>query len=194
LAISDAIALVAATALAMAATRDSWVFYFAFFKPGGDAYRMPFPDLMYVVRNLVYSTSFFAATWSLAVLVLGLRQPRPIFRAVARQPGMAAVLATVIVLALQLANLAVSLGLHIAWFGDWDPDTEGLIGDWLSSGMLEEPPLIPSMVGCAVAATWIVQAASGRWKSKPNWIDRLGRALGLFWMATIPFSWFSWNV
>ncbi|WP_435016218.1 hypothetical protein TA3x_003782 [Tundrisphaera sp. TA3] len=194
--ISDAIILVAATAAALGATRHSWAFYFEFFKPGGDAYRFPFPDTMFVFRDLLFSISFFPAAWSLAVLWLGIRQPRPRFGVVTRQPGMTAALATVVVLAIQLANFAASFGFRYAWLGplDYDTDTEGWIGDWFVYDFRKEPPLIPSMVGCAVAATWIVQAASGRWKPKPNGIDRLGRALGWYWMATIPFSWFSWNV
>jgi hypothetical protein len=50
---------------------------------------------------------------------------------------------------------------------------------------------LPSEIGCAVAAAWTVQAISGRWRRKPSWVDRMGRTLGWFWIATVPLSWFS---
>ena len=37
--------------------------------------------------------------------------------------------------------------------------------------------------GYAVAATWVVLAASGRWRPEKSWVDRLGRALGLAWIC-----------
>jgi hypothetical protein len=46
-----------------------------------------------------------------------------------------------------------------------------------------------------VAIAWILLAANGRWRSEPHWLDRMGRTLGWFWIAIIPFSyWWDYNV
>jgi hypothetical protein len=37
--------------------------------------------------------------------------------------------------------------------------------------------------GFTVAAIWLLLALSGRWRPERSWIDRLGRLLGLVWMA-----------
>jgi hypothetical protein len=66
--IADAIALIAATAVASAATRHGWPRYFDNFRPGGFAYQQTFPDFMYMVRHLFYSASYFTAAWTLACL------------------------------------------------------------------------------------------------------------------------------
>jgi len=49
---------------------------------------------------------------------------------------------------------------------------------------------VPSDIGCAIVAAWTIQAMSGRWRPSRDWNDRLGRILGYFWIATIPFAWF----
>jgi hypothetical protein len=56
---------------------------------------------------------------------------------------------------------------------------------------------ISSAIGTsmAVAAAWLLLAASGRWRSEPGWLDGLGRVLGTFWIAIIPFSrWWDYHV
>jgi hypothetical protein len=35
----------------------------------------------------------------------------------------------------------------------------------------------------AVVVAWVILLLSGRWRSEPSWIDRLGRALGVFWIV-----------
>jgi hypothetical protein len=37
--------------------------------------------------------------------------------------------------------------------------------------------------GWTVAAIWLLLALSGRWRPEPSWIDRLGRLLGVVWIA-----------
>jgi hypothetical protein len=45
--------------------------------------------------------------------------------------------------------------------------------------------------GLAVAAAWTAMALAGRWRSQPDAIDRLGRAMGFFWLAMVPVTWVS---
>ena len=37
-------------------------------------------------------------------------------------------------------------------------------------------------VGLAVAAVWVVQFASGRWRKPADWIDCCGRIVGACWI------------
>ena len=37
--------------------------------------------------------------------------------------------------------------------------------------------------GWTVAAIWLVLVLSGRWRTERSWIDRLGRLLGVVWIA-----------
>jgi hypothetical protein len=38
-------------------------------------------------------------------------------------------------------------------------------------------------VGIAVTAAWVNLAVCDRWKPEAGWIDRLGRAVGVCWIA-----------
>jgi hypothetical protein len=186
--IFDAMTLVVATALAASATRHWWSGYIDNFRPGGDAYQQTLPDFMYMVRHLLYCASYFTAAWSLACLVLGLRRPRMKFRSIVRQPGMVACLTTAVVLGLRMVNVVVTLPIRYAYLGIfYEYDIYKLLES------IEEIPQVPSEIGCAIAAAWVIRRASGRWRPEAYWIDRLGRALGFLWIATIPFSSFSWN-
>jgi hypothetical protein len=176
--IFDAMTFVAATALAASATRHWWASYFDSFRPGGDAYQENFVNLMYRVRYLLYSASYFTASWSLACLTLGLRQPRMSFRFVLGQPGMVACLTTAVILGLRLFTVAISFVFRYLY------DVNLTISQILD--IMDEPPQIPSEIGCAIAAAWVIQRASGGWRPEAYWIDRLGRALGFLWIANIP--------
>ena len=47
----------------------------------------------------------------------------------------------------------------------------------------------------AVAAAWSLLFLSGRWRSDSGWLDRMGRLMGWFWLAIIPFScWWDYYV
>lgn len=38
-------------------------------------------------------------------------------------------------------------------------------------------------VGLAVGATWLVQYMSGRWRKSADWIDVMGRIVGVLWIV-----------
>ena len=178
-------AFIAATALAASATRHWWAGYFDSFRPGGDAYQENFVNLMYRIRYLLYSASYFTAAWSLACLMLGLRQPRAAFRSVLGQPGMVACLATAVILGLR--SFSIFFSFVFRYFYDTNLNLSQIID------VMDEPPQVPSEIGCAIVAAWVVQRASGHWRPEACWTDRLGRALGFLWIANIPLSSFSWN-
>jgi hypothetical protein len=50
--------------------------------------------------------------------------------------------------------------------------------------------LEPLPLAAAVAATWSLLLVNRRWHPERSWIDRLGRFLGLYWLAAglvVPF-------
>ena len=179
--------LIFATALAMALTRHSWPGYIESFGPGGDAYHQTFATFMYQVRYLIYTASYFTASWSLACLILGLRQSSTNSRALFSQPGMVACLTTAVVVAFRIATNSISLLVSHLTFGDM------AIFDLITINLSDTLTQVPSEIGCAVAAAWVVQWAGGRWQSESSWTGRMGRALGILWILTIPFSPFSWS-
>lgn len=114
------------------------------------------------------------AGFTVALLVLRLRRPRPARLRLWRQPGAAALLASASVLGLMTAGSAVLLA-RVGW-----PSIDDLI--WNNGA-----PLFP-LPGAAVLGVWITLAASGRWKAERSWIDRSGRAAGAAWVLLFGLS------
>jgi hypothetical protein len=105
----------------------------------------------------------FLATRSLAVPVVRLRRPRPPVGEALSQPG--------VVVGLDiLSNLWAYL--FLAWFQ-----------------ILPPPQVQVSTWGGGVAIAWGLLALTGRWRPEANWIDRLGRALGVCWIGSVPWMW-----
>jgi hypothetical protein len=92
---------------------------------------------------------------TLAALIYRLRRPRPRWRRLVRQPGMAAVLTAVIV---WLASLPLVV---------LEPD-------------LGRPAVL---AGFGITARWGLLRLSRRWRCEPSWVDRLGRLVGITWIA-----------
>lgn len=99
---------------------------------------------------------------TLALIWIRLRRPRPPGRAIARQPGFAACAA---------ALVGFFLGLEASYL----------------LGAAVRPELA---VGAAVGATWVALLVTRRWAAEPGWIDRLGRGVGLGWIAVALGVWF----
>jgi hypothetical protein len=115
-----------------------------------------------------------ATSLSLALWMLRLRQPRPRWRRLIRQPGMLASTATVLGTVLFLVKVLLN-----ELFVHWDPagmrQFEAL---WLV-----RLPLSAEIV----AVTWILLISSGLWLFEPSWIDRAGTALGVYWIISATF-------
>jgi hypothetical protein len=167
----DATTLIAATGIGLAVVRvysPEW--YTSPYRPS------PAPSLgdwaSVVLSNWAYYLSPIPAAWTLAVLALRLRHPRPIRRRLMREPGMTAGCAAAGAIALGAVHYLldrVSLSLRHSGRGD----SFELMSLW---------------AGIAVGAAWLCLGLSGRWTSEPSWLDRSGRLLGLYWVSMIPLA------
>ena len=113
--------------------------------------------------------SLVAAWWMLALLVLQYRGPHPGRWRLARRPGHVACLVAMVALAVG--------GLHhlVQYvFQDESHRPFSCHQLWITASV---------HVGPTIAGTWLLLAMSGRWKSDPGWMDRLGRGLGWLWIA-----------
>jgi hypothetical protein len=125
-------------------------------------------------RGTVYSgmLSPLAVALSLALFILRLRKPRPGLRRLLRQPGMVASSATVI---------ATGLFVMKVLFSEYYLARTGTVMSrplhWL--WMMRLP-----WNGEVVAVAWILLWLGGSWHSEPTWIDRAGRVLGVYWVAS----------
>jgi hypothetical protein len=130
----------------------------------------------------------FLVTLTPAVLVMSLRRPRPRWRQVARQPGMAASCAAIPPIAM------ASIGMYnMANFMDrpeWylPAGMEAKIIYGISSPL---PPLgeiygtYGSVIGLWVLGAWLLMAVGGWWRAERSGIDRLGRAFGAAWIVSM---------
>jgi hypothetical protein len=207
--LSDAIVLVAATAIGLALVKP----YYAVMPPL--RWTPPFPfgsrflGRMEGVCVCLVLASPFVAAWTLAILGLRLRRPRAHWRRLVRQPGLVAGLMVALVLILRLVGFATmcarvmgqsNLGIrNVTSIGG------GGIGR-LSGAFMGLPPgylcfdfdhflNTMAMIGVAIGSGWMLLLVSGRWRPEPSWIDRAGRVLGWFWIAILPLTgWWDFHV
>lgn len=105
--------------------------------------------------------------WTLAVLTIRLRRPRPRLRVLLRQPGFVASLSAT--LALLLCGLTL--------IPDLASGNKPAPLRWYLVNFTPEPAF-------AVFGAWFTLAANRRWRPEPSWIDRLGRLLGIAWFLS----------
>jgi hypothetical protein len=112
-----------------------------------------------------------AASLTLALLILRFIPPRPRMRRLALQPGVAACSSVILAL---IWGTAFS-----AWLVLSDPKTYGLGADFL--GNVSEYFLRFASFG--VVTAWTILGWAGQWGDSPDWIERVLRVLGIFWIA-----------
>lgn len=113
----------------------------------------------------------FLAALTLAWYPLRLRRPRVRWSHLSRQPGVA--VALVAVLAWLAGGLITS---------PWAIGVQRAPTGWLAIGFI---PLAASTTlgGFGVLLTWTCSTLAGRWRPEATWVDRLGRAVGVGWLA-----------
>lgn len=114
-----------------------------------------------------------------AFIPLRLLPPRPSIRRVMRQPGMAACCAATLVIVVGTGAGFAQAILRRSMYPD--RPILGLLQKFQSDTGLP--------MGPAVAATWAALILSGTWRPERSWIDRLGRAAGVFWIVFVLFQW-----
>ncbi len=125
-----------------------------------------------------------ASTLALGLLIVRLRRPRPRRERLFVQPGAAACGA--VVLALMVRSMEVWNDQFILLFRAsnsrslWSLRDEWW--DFVRFGLLD-------LAGLAVLTSWIGLLAIRRFRPEPSAIDRLGRAIGAFWILAMVTSW-----
>jgi hypothetical protein len=134
-----------------------------------------------ITRMPVWKAVIFGAlVLTMTLIPLRFRRPRP--RLLGRHPGTIACLAVVLSAALMFADNAASwlrLDPNLPSTTVWDNRAMLLV-----AGLLQ-----PYGHGATVAGAWMALAISGRWRPEGDWIDRTGRALGAFWIASPFIQW-----
>jgi hypothetical protein len=102
---------------------------------------------------------------------LRFRAPCMPWQQLVRQPGFVACLAL-------NASLLFRMILNADMLA-WPPPGSRSGGWWGFLGLL----VYPNQNACSVVAAWVTLAACGLWKPEASWPDRLGRALGVFWLC-----------
>ena len=146
-----------------------------------------------VVQRVLELSRPYLMAWTLAILILGLRRPRPSRCAEFRQPGMAACGVATLVLAVQLSAILLRWAVEWSWAAAdaWRSHRVWSLGAtpasalqdlWLSihAGFIES-----AGAGHAIAGAWLIMVLGGWWRPEPSAIDRLGRALGVAWIAVM---------
>ena len=164
----DLLILVAATGVGLGAMRamsPDHDMYIASYTP------IPPPTWPNWVSVVVLGWAFYLspllAAWTLGILGLRLRRPRP--RRLALQLGWVACCSAT-------AGIAAGAVMTLV----------GILGRF---GVIHYFDLVPYPVGVAVLAAWAQLAASGLWRPRGDWVDRAGRVIGMAWMAMVPLLW-----
>jgi hypothetical protein len=125
----------------------------------------------------------FPATWSLAVVAIAALDMRHgLRRGARRHAGVVACYAATGAVAIATLIFCLFYTAHIL-------EDQQLIRKIFSHPTQNHPiPPFGSMTleeigGAAVLGAWSALAATGQWRTDRTWIDRLGRLLGLIWIA-----------
>jgi hypothetical protein len=184
--IADGLILVAATAFGLAASR------FVFASREARAQISNVSDLLrrapsgWTVSDVLECIAIAGVllspclmTWTPACLILRGRGPRPIRRRLRWPPGtLACVVAT---------GTVLLSGAIIAAIGGYKLRTGRSHDAWTVYVVLLVSASIQA--SAAVPWCWATLWLCGRWRPERSWLDRLGRLLGVTWIALGMFCW-----
>jgi len=125
-------------------------------------------DVIVTCSDLMVFLIPVVAPWTVLLIVLRMRSPRPSWRRIWRQPGMAACLAAL--LGWCWSGLALILAIDVGYVAR--SRRTNSLEDWARRYLADE---VFMYVGLAVAAAWTVQFFSGQWRRSADWIDVMGR-------------------
>ncbi len=116
----------------------------------------------------------FLMTFTPAVLLMRLRRPRPRWRKLARQPGVAACSAAMVPMVVAWLQIA---------YAECQPRYESFFMQGGGGGRLFRD--CGFHAGLWVLAAWLALTLSGRRRSERSGIDRLGRVVGAGWLMML---------
>jgi hypothetical protein len=143
-------------------------------------------------QKLLVMTPALLGGWTVALLAIRLRSPRPTLRRLLRQPGAAASLAAVSTIAVCLLFVGIALLVRFLRFQSHASairqmnrvigTSRPVLFDWPMQviGTLSE---CMTLVGPAVLGAWVVLALGGRRRPERGLIDGLGRLVGVAWIV-----------
>ena len=140
---------------------------------------IPLLERMTSISNTLQITKLVVASvllyWTVALLILRFRQPRPPWRRLRRQAGFLACLAILFAVLNQFA-----LGAHVLFVPSANQrfHVRGFI-----LGLAATHLIAP-----AVVTAWVTLAVSGGWKPAADWVDSLGRLIGMTWLMLYGLS------
>lgn len=190
----DAMVLVAATTVALAACRGVMAAYRSFHTPPrpvtpGDLVRdMQERGVLFAPFHVLYWSELaapFLVAWATALALLRHVPPRPPRGRRRRHPGSVAVAVAAGSLGCGLVGYGL---LASAWPLGWTLVSESFLG------LLYPPAFRCFMIamtagGFAIAGSWLALAGECRRRrrsARPDWIDRAGLALAVAWLAQTP--------
>jgi hypothetical protein len=164
----DAIILIAATAVAFVPMR----YFYSDLATSGTSIDWSVGSIFEIVMLSMVFVAPLALTWSVALWIARLRQPRPRLSRAFRQPGMVACSAIIIVALFKLINVMTLVALSY--------DTDGIPLRELPNWFMTPEAWLRYVDASAisVAAAWIVLRLGKAGRPEPSWIDRTGRILG----------------
>lgn len=126
--------------------------------------------------------SLMVLSLTLGLLVLRLREPRPKWRRLVRQPGLVAALAVMLAWLIAGAFLFVSV---FCWSANsFAMNKLGMLdASDAMNWFLTSDAIGAVLAGFAVLVAWATQLLVGRWRAESTWLDRSGRILGVVWVA-----------
>lgn len=185
----DALVLIAATALGLVAIRLTWEEQSEVFQVEGDTSLARTLSTVEHGSGLVRLVEPGLVVWTLALLILRLRSPRPAWRRLMLQPGFIVEIVTVLMLVVALFRVVILCVLTRAVGFGWskmllfafpiEVQSRPGMATWaVIRAWFLEPS---SAVALGVLSVWLVLALGRRCRPERNWIDRAGRLMGVLW-------------
>jgi hypothetical protein len=201
--LGDMLILVAALGAGMVGARELWRMQVE--KPG--SYWTSITPSWLIAASMAASV---ATPMTLACLAFRLRSPRPPRHRLWLQPGTAAMLACALLFVVKAVDVAGAFArrdvnelagraarvrvsdttylIHVSpspllLLGASVPTSNGVLWSYDAGCWGIQMAAFSAPCGFTVAAIWLLLVLSGRWRPERSWIDRLGRLLGLVWMA-----------
>jgi hypothetical protein len=175
--ITDLMILAIAAAVGCIFSRYLYQFtYFEWYKSTLDSAPMP-GKIAILFRLTAHFCSPFVLLLTLTILGLHAARIGPNVRELMRSPGSTSCVVVALFLAVAIAvRLAC---LKVGW-----EHKDGIAGNYYDTHAFVQSALRETFTNSppGVLSIWAVVAVSGRWTTQPNWIDRVERVTGCYWV------------